>query len=96
MTEEQLTAKLLDEESKYESVRRALYREYALSNAKYKVGDIIKDQSHTILVASVKAYKGLGLPEAIYDGPILLKSGDKKLDKKGKEIIHRVYQSNIV
>lgn len=68
MTEEEYTAKLKAIEADYNEAKKQLYISYALGNAKYKVGDIIKDHRWVIKIDRITTYKGFDLPCAVYKG----------------------------
>lgn len=68
MTEQMFNDRLKEIEDVYRTSKNNLYREYALLNAKFKVGDIITNGTYTILVQEVDVSKGIGLPEVIYHG----------------------------
>ncbi len=73
MEESEYTKRLAKIESDYEQEKKKLYLAYGLSQAKYKVGDIIKDHRGVILVDRVTVSKTLGLPETVYSGAELKK-----------------------
>ncbi len=60
-------------ESVYKASKDALYIEFGLSQAKYKVGDTIKCDDRTILIDKITAYKSFNLPEPVYHGIMLKK-----------------------
>ena len=45
-----------------------LYKEYALANAKYKVGDLIKDERWAFVIDKISVYVGYGIPQPVYHG----------------------------
>lgn len=73
MEEAEYNEKLKKIEEDYESSKKSLYIAYAKSKEIFKVGDIIKDSSKTILIDKITAYKGYTLPEPVYHGKELRK-----------------------
>jgi hypothetical protein len=61
-----------------------LYREYALSNGKFKIGDIIKDDRWAFTIDKITVYKRHDLPVAAYHGFELKKDLTPK--KNGKRV----------
>lgn len=59
-----------------------LYREFGLSQAKYKVGDTIKDSVRIILIDKITVSVSFNLPEPVYNGVELVKNLTP--NKKGK------------
>lgn len=58
----------------FNKAKQVLYREYALSQAKYKKGDIIKDSRWTMQINKIKINLTLdNIPEPVYCGPELKK-----------------------
>ena len=55
-------------ESDYRSKIINLNVEYALSNAKFKVGDTIKDERWALTIDKITTYKGYDLPVPVYHG----------------------------
>ena len=68
MEKEEYKLKLKEIEAEYDAKKKALYKEYALSNAKFKMVDIIKDERWTIKVDVISTYIGFGDPEPVYRG----------------------------
>ena len=59
----------------YEAATKKLKIKFALSNAKFKVGDIIKDERWTILVDKITTSVRFDrLPEPVYHGVELIKN----------------------
>lgn len=83
MTEQEYKNKLNKIEADYGAALNALYIEYAISNAVYKRGDIIKDGDRVILVDKITTYKGFNFPEAVYHGLKLKKdlTPTKKMER---------------
>jgi len=74
MEELEYTQKLKKLEEVYLSDKKALHIEFALSNAKFKKGDIIiEDSKGIILIDKITTYIGFGLPEPVYHGLLLKK-----------------------
>ena len=68
MKTEEYKLKLKEIEAEYGANKKALDKEYALSNAKFKVGDIIKGERWTIKVDTISTYVWCGEPEPVYRG----------------------------
>lgn len=65
----------------YELAKRTLATKYALSNAQFEKGDIIKNHLNTILVDKISVYRGNGsFPEPVYEGFILKKDFTRRQD----------------
>lgn len=90
MTKEEYDIKLKEMSQKHEFEMHGLYKEFAYGNAKYKVGDIVKDHKCVILVDKVTVSKFFGLPEAVYQGFEL----KKNLERKVNNARNSVYESN--
>ena len=78
-------------EDAHEIKKRKLAREYALSNARYKIGDIFTDHIGSIRIELIKAYIFFKNPECVYYGLELKKDGTtptKKMQKRD------AYQNN--
>ncbi len=67
--------------------KQEAHKEFALSNAKFKKGDIIKGVSGIIQVDKITTYVGLYLPEAVYHGNALRKNLTPRIDG-GREAIY--------
>lgn len=78
MNEEEYKEKLKSIELDYETKKKQLYYDYALSNAKFKVGDLIKDERWMFVVDKITAYKFHSLPLAVYHGFELKKDLTRK------------------
>lgn len=84
MTEEIYKKKLKDIQEEANKATRRLWEEYAMSNAKFKVGDIIKDHRWTLKVDRITTYVSFGLPEPVYHGAELKKDlTPKKNNNRG-------------
>jgi hypothetical protein len=73
MTKEEYNAEMKVIETNYEQLKKNLYIKFALSNAIYKKGDIIRDHRWTILIDNITTYKGFELPMPAYHGKELKK-----------------------
>ncbi len=73
MTETEYNIRLKKIEADYELAKKNLYVEYAMGQAKFKKGDIIKNSVCTILVDRITTYKWNSLPEPVYHGVELKK-----------------------
>lgn len=68
MTEKEYRDRIEKIETEKDLALRALYREYAMSHVKYKIGDTIKDSRWAFVVDKITANKSLGLPTPVYHG----------------------------
>jgi len=68
MDKEIYKAKLKQIEKDFETSKYALYQEYALSNAKFKIGDTIKDGRWAFVIDKITTSKYFDLPEPVYHG----------------------------
>lgn len=89
MSEELYNIKLSEINKQYEESKIKLYKEYALSNAKFQVGDTITDGMIIIKIQSINTHKSLDLPIPFYKGIQL----DKKFNPTKKQINNTVYQN---
>lgn len=55
-------------EKEFESKKYALYTKYAISNAKFKIGDTIKDERWAFVVDKITVSVMFGFPEPVYNG----------------------------
>ena len=94
MTKEELKDKLIIIQREMDAKERAVLKEYALSNALYKVGDIIEDHIGRIKIEGISwsvRYTGND-SIAVYVGTQLkkdltpFKSGEKRTIYQNKEI----------
>lgn len=60
-------------ETDFKSAKNNLHIEYGLSQAIYKIGDIIKDSRFTFKVDRITVYVSFGIPEPVYHGVELKK-----------------------
>jgi len=91
MTKEEYNKKILDLEIELKEQKRKLGREYAFSNNKYSIGDIIKDHKATIRIEKIQWTNSLSGPECVYWGTILKKDLTPRKDGKTDSI----FQGNI-
>ncbi|SRR3972149_3709259 len=68
MEEAEYNKKLQQINVDYESAKRALYQEYGLSKAIYKVGDIINDTIRTMLIDKITVSVSFGVVDPVYHG----------------------------
>jgi len=68
MEKEAYLNKLKEIEDNYLLEKNTLHKEYALSNAKFKVGDTIKDDRWVFTIDKITVFKGFSDPEAVYHG----------------------------
>lgn len=80
MTHEEMKQKVAHIESVAELQKKAVYREFAESNAKYKIGDIVGDNSDKIRVETISYYVSNGDISIYYCGPLLTKKGEPRKD----------------
>ena len=73
MTQEQYDLKLKDINNSFEEAKKNLYIEYAKSQRKYKIGDIITDGSVILLIEKFGTNKTFGMPQPTYIGKLLKK-----------------------
>lgn len=81
--------KKIDQEA--ERQKYQLFKQYALTNALYKPGDIVEDHLGKLLVERVFAGGTITCPDTIYRGKVVNKNGS--LSKKGHT--RNAYQDNI-
>ncbi len=89
MTEEEYKKELayIDEQSLRS--KKDLVIKYAMENAKFKIGDIIRDGSETILVEKIKASQFMGLPDTVYVGKALKKDLSPKKSGESNTLYQR-------
>ena len=93
MTKEEYLAKKKDIQLMREELLLELGREYALSNARYKIGDTVEDNQGRVIVESINAYYSpFELPSASYWGKELKKDGTPFLNGRKR----RVYEGNLI
>lgn len=91
MTKEEYKKKLDELNSEFKQKKFALYKEFALSNNPYRVGDILQDHFHIIKVEKIKIDVVLSTPECVYYGTQLT----QKLEPKKKQDEAPMWQSNV-
>jgi hypothetical protein len=92
MIKEEYILKLKKLEEKFNNEKKELYKEYALSNNPYKVGDIIEDHYHVIKIEKIEVHKFLeAFPSCVYKGEVLTK---KLIPAKVQKDVY-MYQSGI-
>lgn len=90
MQRETYLQRLKQIEDDAQKAKQAIYIEYGLSQAKFKIGDIIKDSRCTLKIQKVGVYKALGDPHPVYHGVELKKDLTPK--KNGNRAA--IYSSN--
>lgn len=77
MTEEEYQIRLKALEADFARNKKSLAHQFAFSNNKYKVGDIVSDRIYTIKIEQIKwsqgAFYNNPLPHCVYIGTILNK-----------------------
>lgn len=68
MTKEEYQSKLKSIEFEFETARHNLYKEFALSNAKFKLGDMIRDSRFAFVVDRITVSRLFDFPEPVYHG----------------------------
>lgn len=68
MTLEEYNTKINEAKKRHEAEINSLHKEYAMSNAKFSVGDIIKDHRWTLLIDKITWSKFMSDPEPVYQG----------------------------
>ena len=91
MTNEEMKQKIAHIERVASLQKKAVYREFVLSNAKYKIGDIIGDTSDIIRVESISYSTYCNDILICYVGPLLTKKGEPRKDGAKRT----VFESNI-
>lgn len=87
MTQEELKERLamIDRQSALQ--KKAAYYEYVAANAKYKIGDIVSDNSDTIRVEKIAFnINGPGEVSIYYWGPALTKTGEPYKDGRKRAV----------
>lgn len=80
MTHEELKQKIAYIERVSEFQKKAVYREFVESNAKYKIGDIVGDATDIIRVEEISYYESRNVISIYYYGPLLTKKGEPRKD----------------
>ena len=91
MTKDEFIAKKQELRKHHENELRKLNKEFALSNNKVKIGDIIEDHRTRIEVEIIDLFCGCSFPSCKYSGPRLKK--DNTPYKSGE--IDTIYQINL-
>ena len=92
MTKEELEQGKKDLEIEYDKKRYALYRQYALANNPYNIGDIVTDHIASVKIEKIGIYVSFGESCCTYTGIQLNKDG-----KPNKRQDHtQIFQSNII
>ncbi len=73
-TEQDYVIRLKQIEVDFHNAKQELFKAYAMNNEIYKRGDIISAGDKTILIDTIGAYTGLGLPGPVYRGASLTKN----------------------
>lgn len=93
MTQEELKERLamIDRQSALQ--KKAAYFEYVKDNAKYKIGDVVSDETDTIRIERIDFnIFGVGTVSIYYWGVILTKKGEPRKDGQKRAI----YEERIV
>lgn len=91
MTNEEMKQKIAHIERVASLQKKAVYREFVLSNAKYKIGDIVGDSTDIIRVESISFTEFHGDVSIYYYGPLLTKKGEPRKDGAKRA----VFEANI-
>lgn len=93
MTKEEYLTKRKDMLRRQQKELFELAREYAMSNARYKVGDTVEDGLGRVIAESVEIYHSpYSLPSVSYWGKELKKDGKPFLNGRKR----RVYECNLI
>lgn len=93
MDEQEYMDKLREICLEYDTKKKALVKEFALSNNQVKAGDVVKDKLGAIEVTAVSiGWTSAGLPCCVYLGKILTKKGVP--NKRGET--RAIYQGNVI
>ena len=90
MTYEEMKQKVAHIESVAELQKKAVYREFVGTNAKYKIGDIVGDDSDTIRVETISYSVFHGAISIYYYGPLLTKKGEPRKDGAKRAVYESV------
>lgn len=91
MTKDQLKEQINALSDEFERRKRVIYKEYALSNNPYKIGDIVTDHMGSVVVEKIQIHISDGSSSCVYTGKNLLKNGSQSK----REPIRSAYQINI-
>lgn len=87
MTQEELKEKIAAIDRQSALQKKAAYFEYVKENAKYKIGDVVSDNSDTIRVERIAFnIKGPGEVSIYYWGPALTKKGEPYKDGRKRAV----------
>ncbi len=86
MTREEYDNKLGVIELDYRNKKNALIKEYGLSQAKFKVGDIVRDHRFIMKIDKIKAALQFGEVLVVYEGFELTKKLEIRKDKSRRGI----------
>lgn len=89
MTEKEYDDKLKGIDEAYNNAKYQLYKEFVMSNAKFKIGDIIRWSDVTILVDKITVSMWGSYPNAIYHGVELKKDLTPKLNGNRGSVFYR-------
>lgn len=92
MTKEEYRKKLDDLQNEFEQKKISVYKEFAISNNPYKVGDILRDHLRIIKVEQIKVSVLESTPQCVYYGKQLT----QKLEPMKKQDNNPMFQSNVV
>lgn len=90
MTNEEMKQKIAHIERVALLQKIAIYREFAESNAKYKIGDIVGDDSDIIRVEQISYSIYHGDISIYYYGPLLTKKGEPRKDGAKRAVYESV------
>ena len=90
MTHEEMEQKVAHIERVAELQKKAVYREFVESNAKYKIGDIVGDNSDTIRVETISYSIFHGDISIFYYGPLLTQKGEPRKDGAKRAVFESV------
>lgn len=87
MNKQEYLDKLKDAENVYKAAKNKIYLEYALSNANFKIGDIIERYGEIILVEKITAgVISFNYPQPVYSGTLLKKDLTPKKSQEKSSI----------
>lgn len=90
MTNEEMKQKIAHIERVALLQKKAIYREFVESNAKYKIGDIVGDDSDIIRVEQIAYSIYHGDISIYYYGPLLTKKGEPRKDGAKRAVYESV------
>lgn len=87
MTQEELKEKIAAIDRTAATQKKAAYFEYVKDNAKYKIGDVVSDETDTIRVEKIAFnINGPGEVSIYYWGPALTKTGEPYKDGRKRSV----------